>query len=275
MGTTLSQSYAHSWDTFHKGSDAQGAYYTCDFLFNGVPWSESDSIHNQIMGLPARVGGKTVYGDGPMQHPLSPNLRAVECDIEGIGAPITNAQGYPNYDSGFVAHVKFRTITWLANDPQNLNAIDPTDTPPILWCTQELDFATERFTVPNHQFKWQTLNKPMGVPILVKVGITIMKLTFEQVPYMPSGPIKSLRGKVNNAPFLGGATGCVYYRGGRTIRTFLSDGTVCQRCEMVFEERDKPWVQFMRNDSMTWDTPVDGSGNKLYTAADLSPLISL
>jgi hypothetical protein len=259
---------------FTKGVDSQGVFYEVEYLFDN--WADSDNVLISLLGATTYVNGNLVRIP-PHQHPLAPYCFCQQASVvEGYGGPLLNAAGYPQYQGGFKVKASYRPFTLIgeidySQDMQN--QIDPTT--PVLWCTQELDFDTDVFSLPNHKFKWVTDNTAANVPFRVEVGVTVMKLTFHRVPYMPVGIIRQLRGRLNSVKFLGAAAGTVRFRGGTTTREFSTDGSVNQKVSLVFAERDVPWDQFFRPDKMAWDTMQDAAGNTGYYRADLSPLILL
>jgi hypothetical protein len=261
----------------YKGIDDQGPFYKVSYYF--TDWADSDMVANQLRGYSSRVGSTTIRSS-PHQHPLSPNLVCMSVDIEGCGQPSLNSSGLPYYSAGFFAHCTYRV--WTAgpipdNDPNYNNQIDPTT--PVLWATQELDFGTEEYVHEKNQYTWSTgdaLNGKMsGIPIRVSIGIVTMTITYHQLPYLPMTTVRNLRNRINNATFLGAAQYTVRFMGARTVRDFNTDGTVCQKVQLTFKEREADWNKFLRKDKLQFDYIVDSSSNKVFTAADLSPLVSL
>ena len=274
MAITLPVPFAHMWGEMYKGIDEQGPYY--EVLYYITNWSDSDLVINALKGITSSVSGKITRGL-PHQHPLSPNLYCQTARAEGLGGPVLNANGLPNYDGGCKIRATYRAsvlegVLQFGDDPNNFQQIDPTT--PLLWCTQELDFSGETVVVPNTSFTWASDGKLASVPLKVKVGITQMRLTFHRVPAMPMATMRAFRGKVNNATFLGADPYKVLFEGGSTVRDVQADGTVLQRVTLVLSERDQPWWNTLRPDKMKWDALVDGDGAKAYTATDLSPLLT-
>lgn len=279
MAGPLSLPYSHNWDSFSKGFDNQGAYYDCTFNFVGpTNWALSDTIANQMMGLPTRVGGKTIFQNGPLQHPLSPGLYCHDVRIEGIGDAVLNSNGYPSYSNGFLAHATFRS--WApegpfqaSDDPNNLQTIDGQTS--ILWCTQELDFETDVITLSNTNYYFTSGLQKVGGPVKIEIGLTVMKLTFHRLPYLPGNAIRSLRGQINATPFLSATRGTVRFRGGRTIRDYNVDGSCAQKVELIFVERDHDWNYTIRPNGLVWDEISDLAGNLPFTYGELNNLIQL
>jgi len=260
----------------YKGVDDQGPYYEVRYLFDH--WADSDAVVNLLLGLASRSGGTTTR-TGPHQHPLSPNLYCRSARVEGVGGPLLNANGFPSYDSGFFVRATYRA--WIpeglidpAMDPFGFQQIDPTT--PLLWCTQELDWDTDWVSVPNHAYKWISDASPAPIPVKVPSGITTMRITFHRFPFLPMGPMRTYRNKVNTTTFLGAAPKTVLCKGANVRREYLADGTVAQTVGLIFLERDQKWVNYFRPDTMKWDTvyfPAPGGSVFLYQDTDLNPLL--
>ncbi len=272
MGTSVSKSYTHLCADFYKGSGPEGPYYLVRYMFNS--WADADAIVNELMGLSYRVGGTTIRNT-PHQHPLSPNLFCQGARVVGVGRPALNALGFPGFDQGFVIEANYGISIpqGLLVDPNRDHQIDTTN-PPILWCTQELDFDTEVILIPQGFSQWLSDSKVVNVPVQVQVGITTMTLTFHRVPYLPTASIRSLRGKINSSTFLNASAETVLFRGAKTTREGTSDGSVSQRVTLVFQERDQSWNKTLRKPNV-WDTIVNDVGDPRYTSANLGPLIQL
>jgi hypothetical protein len=113
------------------------------------------------------------------------------------------------------------------------------------------------------------------VPIKVSLGVTTMTFTFHELTYLPRTLIKANRNKINNAVFLGSPIETILFVGGRTYREVGRDGTIAQKCTLVFKERDVSWNKFLRRDIVQWDYVQDFSANRMFITADLSKLIKL
>lgn len=273
MATTLPLPYAHGWETMYKGIDDQGPYYKVSYYF--TDWTQSDTIANQLRGYTVRSGVTTLRYP-PHQHPLSPNLLCMDVEIEGIGPPSLNVNGLPSYLGGFWAHCTYRAMPWMpynTNDPGNENQIDPTT--PLVWCTQELDYDEE--TIPfnvDNQYTWASNSKPTGVPLKVSIGITTMVITFHQLPYLPMTVVRNLRNRINTNTFLGAPAETIWFRGARTVRDYATDGTVSQKVQLRFQERDVSWNKVLGKNG-AWDYIKDANSNYMLNTADLTPLITL
>lgn len=270
--------YAHAWDTVKKGIDDKGPYYTLSYWFDD--WSQSDDVANQLTGYTARTGDGTKRVP-PHQFPLSPNLFCTGVVIEGIGTPILNSDGKVNYNGGFFAHVEYRSSSMIVQqtqqDPDNDHQVDKDN--PIVWCTQELDFEVETYVFEKSRYHWVTTdslnNQFVKIPFKVNVGVTTINLTFHEVPYLPIDLIRKKRMQVNNAKFLGAPVGCILFVGARTIREINRDGTLVQKVQYQFKDRDIPWNQFLRSDKKAWAEIQDSASNTMFATTDLSPLVRI
>ena len=275
MATTLTYQYAFTWTDIYKGIGPNGPYYDVTFWVLGDWQKDGDNFCNQLLGYTSWNGTSGVYVYA-YQMPLSPNLTCQSAECVGVGVPNLNATGYPSYSTGFLVKARFevpRFNTVPTQDPYNYQGIDQGT--PILWCTQNLDFQTDVIVLPSTQYKWQSDNSPCGVPIRIEVGITTMDLTFHQVPYLPSTLIRSLRNHVNTMTVLGSQPGYLLFKGARSQLTMQSNGSYSRTLQLIFQERDYPWNQLVRRDSLQWDTPTDSSGHTMYSSADLTPLIQI
>jgi hypothetical protein len=269
MATTLPIQYSHLLEGFTKGIDQGGPFYRV--IYKILNWQDTDLFCNALMGY-ARVTGTpgnfTVTRGVPHQHPLSPNLYCISATVvQGLGTPVLSPTGYPNYDGGAFIQAEYRCAPFNFGGGQDLNnQIDPAT--PLAWCTQELDHATETFTVDQAD-----KTKP---PAKIQVPITILNLTFHKLPYLPTPQMRLLRGRVNSTPFLGAGTGQVLFKGGSTHREFNVDGTVVQELKMTFYERDS---NFLWNSGpspanpYTWTPVTDSNNNRPFLLADLNPLL--
>lgn len=279
MSTSLPIPYTHTIRYFNKGIDERGPYYNVEYLIGN--YADADTIVNAMMGKRTATG-LSITSISPHQHPLSPNLFCIKAEVvDGLGGPALNANGYPQYNTGALIRAEYRALNFdVVSQP--INSFDQTGAEPILWATQELDFGAETFTIPQAQFYYETgtnIGKPTGVPAKITIPLTTMTLTYERLPYLVMTAVRNLRRRVNSTTFLGTAANLVLFEGARTSRQFNSDGSIAQKTQLVFQERDSayPWNGLpARNDlSVPWNIVSDnpmGGGNLMYQLADLTPL---
>jgi hypothetical protein len=289
MPTLAGIEYAVSTDSFRKGIDNNGPYYNVDLIIED--WADSDDFGNALMGL----GNNTI----PHENPLSPRSYASGVAIEGFGEPVLNTNGLPEYDEGAIVHVTYRPSAYaglfrVTDDPENVNQIDPGT--PLTFAVQDLDFDSERITIPgeNHKLKWLGSGKKADVPLSVEIGLTTMVLNFTRARFLPIAFIRECRGKVNGpgpaittpqlilpantgGTFLGAVRGTVLFKGAKTKMEAATNGSVQKSIQMIFVEREQPWGRYITGESLDedlrWDFLVDGSGNKQFIECDMRQLI--
>jgi hypothetical protein len=282
MPTTLPTTFVHTINGFTKGVDRSGPFYKVIFMIDS--WSDTDAFCNAIMGFGSSTGpisGITVTKNAPQQHPLSTNLYASSAVvIEGLGRPVLNANGYPDYDGGALIEVEYRAPPFdFSGSGTNFlnNQIDPAT--PLQWCTQEIDFSTTVYTSPSWKYRYTSgTHNGQLIDVFAKfeIPLTIMTLTFHQLPYMPMPAVRACRGRVNNATFLGSPPETVLFPGAKINREPNPDGTIVQTVALTFHERDAahPWNSLPSADDPTF-YPVEGPGGvKPYRTANLSQLLN-
>lgn len=284
--------FVHSINRAEKGIDSQGPYWVVEYQI--TDWSLSDQFVNALMGY-SSYNGTVAVNTGPHRHPLSPNLACQEARVVGRGRPLINGSGYgyPSYQDGARIEAVYRApvtsgnggggIIQPSDDPGWLHQIDPEN--PLLWCTQELDFAVETLTVENSNYVWDMPGDPfdgmaVGSAVQIDVSITTMVLTYHQLPYLPVTKLRAARGKVNSLPFMGNAAEMVLFQGAKTTREWTSDGRVAQRVQLTFVERDYSWNRLLMPNKFPGDSNAYGlikttTNKRRYEAYDLRQLVYL
>jgi hypothetical protein len=276
MATLAGIPYIILDEGFSKGIDGQSPFYRCIFMIDN--WADTDSFCNALMGFGTSTGpisGITVTRGVPHAFPTSPNLYCVSATVvQGLGDLIRNVDSLPGYDGGALIAAEYRPPPWNFSGGDNPNHNFDAATP-IAWATQELDFSSQSFTLPNSKLKFTATNDPTDVYVKFEIPITIMTLTYQKMPYLPMGVIGNLSGRVNNATFLGKPAETVLFKGAKTGREFNTDGTVVQRVSLTFEARhaDFPWNSLPSGDDVTFRPVTDKNGAKMYKTADFSPLV--
>lgn len=236
-------------------------------------WSMLFPFINALMGFASSSGpinGITVVRGVPHSWPPSPNLYCKSAVLlEGLGRPILNADGYPDYDGGALVSAEYRPPSFDFDGGRlDLNQmIDPGT--PLTWCTQDVSYCTEEFTVD------APVTVPPKVPTKIRLSNSVLTLTFHRVPYMPMAAVRALIGRVNSSPFLGAATGLVKFNGADVHREWNDDGSVVQEVKMVFHERPTGYEWNSGPDPanpFTFTPVADSLGNKPYKTGDLNNL---
>lgn len=279
-GNNLPIAYAHCIDYFSKGIDEQGPFYDVQYYIED--WNQSDAFINALRGLVSLTGGAggQLTRTSPHQHPLSPNLFCMSARAKGNGLQGLNINGYPSYQNGAIIDAKYRPMTpygFILTPNEQLQQIDPAT--PLLWCTQELDFASEAYVIPSSQVTYQAgsfSGQPVGIPFKLNVPLTYMNLTFHLVPYMPATVVRAKQGLVNISTFLGAAAGTVLFKGAKVVRDENTDGSIAQKLMMTFVERtgnNQLWNN-LPDPGLNWVNVAGPGGVNLYTESDLSALLA-
>ena len=249
--TALPFPYAHCTDYFAKGIDASGPFYNVRYYVTG--WANSDDFVNALQGYTSYSGA---FGTGvvtkrsPHQHPLSPNLFCRSAKVVPASSPVQNANGFPLYDNGFTVECEYRPMTTspveMTPAEQNLGIDNGT---PIVFCTQEVDLTTEMYTIPNTSMVYTSgasIGKILVAPFRIQIPVGHLQLTFHKLAYNPwSLQCRALRGKINNAPFLGAAAQCVLFKSAKIIRDWDTSGDSVMKLMLTFAEKpaDMHWNQ--------------------------------
>lgn len=278
MPTLNGINYTHLIDGFTKGIDEKSPWVRAVYSIDS--YDDSDEFCNALMGFGTSTGpitGITVTRGAPHAYPLSTNLYCHSATvIDGLGRPVLNADGLPAWEGGALIQAEYRPVPMDFSGAQSNHNIDPAT--PMTWCTQELDFSTQTFTLPNSKLKYTSgplSGKETDVYVKFEIPITVMTLTFHKLPYLPMVIMRTLRGRVNNATFFGSPAECILFKGMKTSREFNTDGTVVQRVAITLEERDAAhkWNSLPTASDPTF-YPVEGTGAvKMYRTADFSPIL--
>jgi hypothetical protein len=270
-----------------KGFEPDGVpFYQAEFTIDD--YGDSDTFANTLVG----VGQVESH-----RYPYATNFIATPpVAIEGLGKPIPNADGKPQYDGGARITVTYRPafrfgVTDAAAPPGagNEQIFDPT-AQPVLWMTEEVSFDSEIGTVPDASFLWEDDSSVAKVPLKYEISLTTMILTLHRVRAIPMGLIRSCRGKVNgpgpeitstslilpdnpSGVFLGASRGTVLFKGPKTTRNFGTDGDVERRLQLTFVEREQPWGKYLKNSKFQWVYLKDSDGNRQFQEADFRPLL--
>lgn len=274
--------YVHSIDYLSKGIDQNGPYYQVEYQIED--WADADGFVNALLGQ-GTYDGTNIQRAGPHRHPLSSNLMCHRAEVVGKGRPVTGSDGLPSYEGGAIIRAEYRSPMVqggggavgpivASDEPGLFHHIEPSEGP-ILWCTQEMDYSIETYTLTQHSYTWDSDNKKANVPFQYDIRIMTYNLTFHRVPYLPRQAIKDCIGKLNGSTFLGAAAETVIFDGARTIREVGVNGLISQKVMLTFRERPVSWNKFLREGSMpsnaaSWDYLEDASGNRRYSTTNLT-----
>ena len=257
---------------FEEGASRSGLVaqkaYVCD-------WDSRYGLANGLLGLASGAGGVggSISLAQPHAYPDSPNLYALEVSIRGKGkctqgakqqrwekAIVTAKYGVPEYQ------------TAAGDDPGGMHSIDPAS--PYVYCTQEMEFGGEYVTIPASALKFSdgTVIKQDQSLFIATVELSI---TLQKLPWLPAATILANINKLNNASFLGCATGKLRFDGAKTQRTSSTDGTRTQEVHYKFTYRPvADWNRsYHPNGTSGWVEVQDKNSSPLLSYADLSALI--
>jgi hypothetical protein len=270
--------YVHTIRYFAKGIDQQGPYYQVEYELDD--WGDTDAFVNGLLGL--TTGGPTsTVPRAPHRHPLSPNLMCMAAGVVGLGKVVTNASGYPSYAAALV-QAQYRAPgpavgpVLFSDEPGLFHHIAPGEGP-ILWATQEIASETETITLPDHAYVWATSGDPFPSPFQLDINRQINRLVYHQLPFLPIGSIRALKGRINSSTFLGAPAEQLLFREYATTRQFNTDGSVVQRVQLDFIEQEWSWNKFllpgkMPGESGAFDYVQSSTGGRRFQTADLRPL---
>ncbi len=270
-----------------KGFEGDGTpFYQAEFVIDD--YDDADTFANTLVGV-----GHTE----PHRYPFASNFIATPpIAIEGLGRPVLNDEGKPQYDGGARITVTYRPAYRFGVIDQSASPgaggeqiFDPT-VQPVLWMTEECSFDTEIGTIPDASFLWESDSTVAKIPLKYQVSIITMVLTLHRCRTIPMALIRSCQDKVNGpgpaitstslilpanptGVFLGAPRGRVLFKGPRTTRNFGSDGDVERRLQLTFQERAHPWGQYIRNTKFEWDYLKDSLGNRQFEEADFRELL--
>jgi hypothetical protein len=255
---------------FTEGAEeSRGLYATVPYL---VAWDDRYTFANEVMGGSKQSGGSSGAWTqtAPLRYSESPNLWARGMTIKPEGAIVPDMYGNstkPIRYTNAIVTVNFGIPNYNYStdvDPNFYNSLspDPVENESLLWCTQELDFGVEVYTLPSSSVKYLSDNAHPAVHGSLKISVVTMALTFHRLPFMPFPLLRDYADSVCDAPpnvprkFLGCDKGTVYLVGARTTREASLDGTIAQKLQITFKWRKRDWNQVMRDDG-TWDTLIN------------------
>jgi hypothetical protein len=258
---------------FEEGMNSQGPHARKSFLVE--EWSDRYAVANGLLGfvqsVPGAVGGSFAIAR-PAVYPDSPNLYCREVTIQGIGKFSDGAMQSQFEKAVVSAHYGVPTFAATRQaDPAAMHGFSPAQ--PILYATQELDFSVEYIKLPG-----ASLQLSDGTPVYddfpFRVPIAHLNLTLHQVPYLDMATIYSKMGLVNNATFLGGATGKVMFMGGRNRMGAYTDGSYTQELLLSFNYRQFiRWDQVVKPGTSTFLQLQFSGGSAVIASTDLTTLI--
>lgn len=280
MSVTLSTSVGsvtlkENFDAYEAGIDFDGPYVVKQYL--APSWPTAFPAINALRGSASESGGITIR-TLPHICPESTNLYCMSASLTPDAAVDLRDSGRPTFNLPIITCrygiPKFEMTT--TDDPGAANSFPNESAPgsPYLYAMQSIDFDTEIIKPPGSVYKFSTAPQlPVSEPPGITVATARFVITLKYVPKLPHVDITAKMNRLNNATFLGQATGKIKFLNARTRREYLSDGTRMQEVELHFKWREYDHNKFHRPDESSFDFIVDSLGNKPYVYSDLSTLL--
>lgn len=244
-----------------------------------VAWNDWQDFAEELTGGWRRVSGAYQLRE-PLPFPGLPNVVVDSLQVAPFDARnpagshvSTLTRGLNEYPSaGALVTVQYKSRPDLETE-------DDGDKPEIIpgtILTYRSDLGAESVTIPGRAWNWNVAGDPK-VPDDVNPGILMptgsYTLHWDRVARPPWSAIRTLRGRVNDAPFYGAGAGTVLFLGARANRKFefLRNATLWS-IEYAFTERSEPWNRFFRLETNAWTEIEDRGGNPPYAAGDFTDL---
>jgi hypothetical protein len=214
-----------------------------------VAWDDWQTFARTLVGTYRVLGGATQFVP-PIQFPGLPNLIVTDLTVEPFdprnpdgSAGVTlgaHTNAYPA--AGALVSAVYRT----AYDFDNRSRSDLPSVPEGTILTYRADLGVEYQTTPGRTWRWNAAGDPR-LPEDIRPGVMAPTGSFEliwsRVLLPPWSAIRGLRGRVNDATFVGGPAGTVLFLGARATRQFqFLEGGGFWKLEYQFAEQSKPLV---------------------------------
>ncbi len=256
-----------------------------------IAWSDWPAFARELIGSYQVVSNSLVF-TAPLEFPGFPNLVVSELEIEPFdpanpdGTGVSTLRSAPNqYSSG---GARVTAIYTTAFDVKNNSRVQLPGIPDGTYLTYQADLGAEYVTTPARIWQWKDSPGNPAVPADVNPGLLIpqgaFQLVWHRVALPPWDKIRELRGKVNDAAFVGSPAETVLFLGARITRKFhfTQDGGFWE-IEFSFQENTKElstgdkvgWNHLYKETkvgSEHWVQIEDEDGNSPYLSGDLSQL---
>jgi hypothetical protein len=256
-----------------------------------VAWNDWPAFARELVGSYQLVAGQFHF-QKPLEFPGMPNLVVADLAIEPLlpstldGSQVTSLRSGTNrYTSGgALVRATYRTQFDVSNQPIALVPSVPAGT----YLTYKADLAGEFISTPARIWRWNNPPQDTLVPPDMSPGIFVphgrFELIWHRVASPPWSKIRDLRGKVNDAAFVGAPAGTVLFAGARALRQFhFSPEGGFWRLHYVFEECTKElasggkagWNFFYKETAVGgehWVEIRDEDGNRPYKSGNLAAL---
>lgn len=223
-------------------------------------WTDRYTVARGLMGLTsASVVGGTVTVSYPSQYPQISTIYAHSISFEPKGPPL---QSTPQLTwSKCVVWAEYARLPFFANV---FNQIDPSR--PLVYAEQRIGVSVEWLTIPKQFALFKTSLARTGQDVGIRLALVEMEIRFPQLPYMPSDTAINSAGLINDAPYLGVATGHLIFNGVTTQTTTLYDGSYSQEGVYSFTARSQRWDYAFDGYFNRWDQVVWKDGSTPFIA---------
>ena len=213
-----------------------------------VAWADWQNFAQEVIGT-YRVVGTVVQYVTPLPFPGQANLLPDSISIRPqmpdapLGTTSVTLGSVHNEYTNAIVTVGYKT-QWF-NPPSGSPLGSSVTLPNGTWVTLEGSLGGEMLTIPGRMFQWT--GTAVNLPDDVNPGIFVpsgnFTLTWHRVLLPPWSTMRSLRGKVNSASFLGAAAETILYTGATYSREFLiNDDGGTWKISYSFAESSKQLV---------------------------------
>ncbi|MCE9545553.1 MAG: hypothetical protein K8T25_08555 [Planctomycetia bacterium] len=255
-----------------------------------VAWADWPQFVRDLIGSYRRAG-TDYYFIPPLEFPGLPGVVVSSLEVSPFdpgnpdGTEVSTLTSGTNSYPAAGAKITADYEALPADDEPSRGELPAT--PSGTYLTYRADLGSEFHTTSSRGWHWDTAGSPPLAPdvnpgIVIPTGV--FRLIWQRVVAPNWTAIRQLRGKVNDAPFVGAAAGTVLFLGARVVRQFeFGEGMGFWRVEYLFSERAielaggglAGWNHAYKEQAVNgehWLPLVDEDGNGPYAAADLTPL---
>lgn len=211
------------------------------------PYSARFEFADDLRGKSQSVGGSGAILKPKAHFPDFPSLliskvTTAPFDPEPLGGgTLQLSSGESTYSHARVT-AEYRTLDIAGASAPGGGGGDSPSTPAGTYLAWDEDIGQQILTVPGEKWVFPPLAPPDNtLPDDTPVGILIPTathiLTWTNVAVVPRTAMRKLRGRINDAVFLGAPIGCVMFIGGRISRVMQTDGSVRFGVSYTFEEK--------------------------------------
>lgn len=231
-------------------------------------WADRYAVAQGLLGLASATSiGGSITLLAPAQYPEIPTTFCRTVEIQPVGSP---TQGpiqlqYPKC----IVWANYTTMPWTFQAFTQLNAANP-----FTFAEQSISSSVEWITIPGIATRWAGTTRSTGQDYGIRVALVDLQITIHFMPYLPTAQAYLYTGLINNAVYLGAATGQLLYNGCQSRQGAVSDGTFTQDVTYSFTWRSVRWDYAYDAVTGTWKqvTGTDGS-TPFISSVDFSQII--